>query len=246
MYYQKQSQKAIDVPRSEALEPRQTSENKGDGRVPFVMTYDPSHSSIASTIRKYLPILHSSKRCKLAISEPPMVAFRRPRNIKDTIVRSAMKPAPNQIQSRGFKPCNNCAACKHKHDASVTQHTVASQDFVSFVTGQRFTINHPLNCQSTNVVYVITCKKCGTQYVGETKRALKTRLLEHCGDTKHNRDRPVARHFNKPNHTCDDIMIMAIDRPSSTNYFHRLALESKWIDKLQTSAPLGMNVKGHR
>ncbi|XP_072048770.1 uncharacterized protein [Amphiura filiformis] len=242
---QKQIQKAIDVPRSEALEPRQTSESKGDERIPFVMTYDPSHSSIASIIKKYLPILHSSNRCKAAISEPPMVAFRRPRNIKDAIVRSAMKPT-SQVQSRGFQPCNKCAACEHKHNTCCTQHTVSSQDFSSYVTGQHFNINHPLNCLSTNVIYLINCKKCGQQYVGETKRALKTRLLEHCGDTKHNRDKPVARHFNKPNHTCDDIQIMAIDRPSSTNYFHRLALESKWINILQTSAPLGMNVKSHR
>ena len=82
------------------------------------------------------------------------------------------------------------------------------------------------------------------QYVGETKRLLKTRLLEHCSDTKHKRDKPVARHFNQPGHSVDDIKIVAIDRPgSSTDRYLRLALEAKWIQKLQTTAPRGINVK---
>ena len=37
---------------------------------------------------------------------------------------------------------------------------------------------------------------------------------------------------------------MAVDRPGSTNQYHRLALESKWIKRLQTTTPLGINIKG--
>ena len=37
---------------------------------------------------------------------------------------------------------------------------------------------------------------------------------------------------------------MAVDRPGSTNQYHRLALESKWIKSLQTTTPLGINIKG--
>ena len=239
---QKQIQKAKDISRSEALQPRQ-SKKKNEDRVPLVMTYDPSHSSISSTIQKYLPILHSSRRCKDAIPKPPMVAFRRPINIKDMVVRSSIR-VPS-AEPPGFNPCKNCAACKHTHNSSVVEHTVTSHTFSSHSSGQQFTIKHHLHCLSTNVVYLINCKKCGFQYIGETKRTLKTRLLEHCGDTKHKRDKPVARHFNQPNHTAEDILIMAIDRPSKNDTYHRLALESKWIEKLKTFHPFGINVKGH-
>ena len=51
---QKQIQKAKDISRSEALQLRQ-SKKKNEDRVPLVMTYDPSHSSISCTIQKYLP-----------------------------------------------------------------------------------------------------------------------------------------------------------------------------------------------
>ena len=241
----KQIQKVMDIPRSEALRPRETNV-KNEDRVPFVITYDPSHSSIASTIHKYLPILHSSKRCKDAIPKAPMVAFRRPMNIKDMIVRSAVRTS-DESQDKGFSSCNTCAACKHTHGfgdtADKVKHTVTSQTFSSHFTGEEFTIKHQLNCLSTNVIYLISCKKCDVQYVGETKRSLKTRLLEHCGDTKHNRAKPVSRHFNLPNHCADDILIMAIDRPHKKDMYHRQALESKWIEKLQTFAPFGMNIR---
>ena len=172
-----------------------------------------------------------------------MVAFRRPINIKDMVVRSSIR-VPS-AESPGFKPCKNCAACKHTHNSSVVEHTATSHTFSSHSSGQQFTIKHHLHCLSTNVVYLINCKKCGFQYIGETKRTLKTRLLEHCGDTKHKRDKPVARHFNQPNHTAEDILIMAIDRPSKNDTYHRLALESKWIEKLKIFHPFGINVKGH-
>ena len=86
------------------------------------------------------------------------------------------------------------------------------------------------------------CRK-QLQYVGETKRSLKTRLLEHCGDTKHNRDKPVARHFNLDGHSANDIHIVAIDRPHKSDLSVRLSLENKWISNINCYNPLGMNVK---
>ena len=102
-----------------------------------------------------------------------------------------------------------------------------------------------LHCLSTNVAYLINCKKCGLQYIGETKRTLKSRVLEHCGDTKQKRDKLVARHFNLSKHTAEDILIMDIDRTSKNDTYHKLAFESYWIEKLNTFHPFGINVKGH-
>ena len=242
----KQVQKALIISRSEALKPRQ--KEKTSTRVPFVLTFDPSHTTLANTLHKFLPLLHSSTRCQDAIPEAPMVAFRRPTNIKDMVVRTGITIPSTDSPAKGFNPCNKCAACKHRHGEHTApiQHTQTSSTFISKVSGEHFNIYHPLNCLSTNVIYLISCKKCGMQYVGETKRSLKIRLLEHCGDAKHNRDKPVARHFTSARHSVDDILIMAIDRPGSSDRFLRLALEAKWIKKLQTSSPHGINVKASR
>ena len=42
-------------------------------------------------------------------------------------------------------------------------------------------INTEVNCQTRNVIYLIECKKCKEQYVGETNRALQHRFSEHLG-----------------------------------------------------------------
>jgi hypothetical protein len=39
--------------------------------------------------------------------------------------------------------------------------------------------NTKMNCITKNVIYVVTCKKCELQYVGQTSRRLKDRALEH-------------------------------------------------------------------
>ena len=32
-----------------------------------------------------------------------------------------------------------------------------------------------LNCKSKNLIYLVDCKKCGKQYIGDTKRHLHQR-----------------------------------------------------------------------
>ena len=40
-------------------------------------------------------------------------------------------------------------------------------------------INKEVNCQTKNVIYCITCKKCNVQYIGETERTLMERFCVH-------------------------------------------------------------------
>ena len=53
-----------------------------------------------------------------------------------------------------------------------------------------------VNCQSSNLIYVITCNSCGIQYVGQTKNHLLTWFQGHFNDIAHNCDTTVARHLN--------------------------------------------------
>ena len=41
-----------------------------------------------------------------------------------------------------------------------------------------------MNCVSENIVYLITCKRCGVQYVGETSQKLRNRLKNHRSSLK--------------------------------------------------------------
>ena len=40
-------------------------------------------------------------------------------------------------------------------------------------------INYQLDCNSNNVVYLLTCKVCGLQYVGSTSTKFRLRFNNH-------------------------------------------------------------------
>eukprot|EP00061_Rhincodon_typus_P001876 g16017.t1 len=63
-------------------------------------------------------------------------------------------------------------------------------------------------CTSANVVYCIHCSRCGLLYIGETKRRLGDRFVEHprsvCDKQQH---LPAVNHFNSSSHSLDDMSI---------------------------------------
>ena len=42
-------------------------------------------------------------------------------------------------------------------------------------------INKEVNCNSSNVIYLVECTKCKEQYVGQAGRLFKSRMSEHVG-----------------------------------------------------------------
>ena len=130
--------------------------------------------------RNQLILLHASPRLQKAIPEKPVVAYRRTKHLRDLLVFAELKP-PSLLPSLGTSPCGNkrCLTCTHILTGTTVHSTVA---------GCSFKVRATVNC---NVVYVIQCRRCAMQYVGETKNPLHIRLNGHCSDITH-------RHLEKP------------------------------------------------
>ena len=102
-----------------------------------------------------------------------------------------------------------------------------------------YPITSKLNCEARDVIYVIECRACGLQYVGETARPLKMRINNHL--TKIRSSYPstqLHRHFAN---ACspDDFSFFGIAvHPRQRT---RLAKESDWIKNLNTLTPNGLN-----
>ena len=79
-----QIEKAKGVPRSDLLQYRP---RKSTNRVSFVTTYCPLLKSVNATFCKHLRTLHQYPELKQIFKEPPLLAFRRPPNIRDLLVR---------------------------------------------------------------------------------------------------------------------------------------------------------------
>ena len=80
------------------------------------------------------------------------------------------------------------------------------------VTGPKSQMNvtKQFNCLTYNIVYVIHCTKCAQLYISETWHPLDTRFKEHLADIKHQRDKPVANHFNQTGHTIHNIHVKGL------------------------------------
>ena len=58
-----------------------------------------------------------------------------------------------------------------------------SNTFKCIVTGKSYKVNGSLNCNTKNVIYLITCKNCSEQYVGSAIN-FKERFRIHKNDIK--------------------------------------------------------------
>ena len=231
---QQQIERATNVTRTEALT---RSEIKNMDTVPLVVTFHPQLPSLGEIPRDHLPTCTSplciSEKMKKAVPNPPLVANRRSKNLNDLLVRATMKP-PQQLHE-GNSPCGRprCKSCTHIR---------AGTTFESARTGEKFRARVTTNCRTKNIVYLIECRKCRKQYIGETDNPLHLRMNSHRSDYYRKlSDKPVAKHFNTIGYSFEDLTIMVIEQIMA-DCTPRKQQESYWIHTLQTLTPDGLNL----
>ena len=104
-------------------------------------------------------------------------------------------------------------------------------------------ITDHFTCISTKVVCCITCTLSKKTYIGETGRRLADRFREHLRDAERkgtDASKPVAHHFNLPNHSHHNMIIcgLSLDHEKTES---RKNLEQKFIFQLGTLYPHGIN-----
>ena len=68
------------------------------------------------------------------------------------------------------------------------------------------------DCNSKNIVYIIECKKCGDQYIGQTMNSLKDRFLDHLGYARREEvAKATSGHFKLPGHQLSDMSISVLE-----------------------------------
>ena len=111
------------------------------------------------------------------------------------------------------------------------------------VNNKKFNSKIHVNCQSSNLIYLITCKNCSIQYVGQTKNCLLTRFQGHYFDIKSQNDTTVSRHFNRCPPTSPamfnglSISILSFIKSlanSNAGQNERDREEKRWIHRLQS------------
>ena len=157
-------------------------------------------------------------------------------------ISHAVPQKGGKVYSNLWNPCTDphCVLCdvlrKNKKATSTT-------------TNRKYSVPPFAECTTTNVIYLLTCKTCKKQYIGETKRPFKVRLKEHLADIRLKRDKPVSNHINSHNsseHVVFPQILEVInrdpDRPETTVY--RKKGEIFWIYRMKTLIPIGLNKLG--
>ena len=99
-----------------------------------------------------------------------------------------------------INPRNSTNGCKLCPRFSTKDHFVSSSTYRvhrSIIPDNSTTIN----CNCSNVIYLITCKRCELQYVGETAQLLRVRIGKHASCMNHpekdNTCRILSEDFNE-------------------------------------------------
>ena len=211
-----------------------------DDLVTLVLTYHPALKVVHDILRKAHRHVAKSVKLSKVLTSPPRVAFRNAKTLKDRLVRSKLKTKPNK--EPGVFACgrSNCEICDV---------LLLGKEFKSSVTKKEYKINFNFNCNSENVIYLLTCKVCNIQYVGTTITRFRDRFNQYKsninlysqGRRGLMQERVISHFFEQNhNHTYHDIEVQIIDYCDPNDKERR---EEFWIFTLQTLQPNGLNVK---
>ena len=147
-----------------------TKQKKENGII-AVSTHNPNNNSLDKLIKGTINILNTSGKMNDVMTNKRITfAKRQPKNLKGLLSRAAFTNQQDTTQARVTKCGKNCETCKLLIEGSSIHMTTTDEDF---------TVRYNMNCESKNLIYIITCDGCNEQYIGETGNELKTRMTTH-------------------------------------------------------------------
>ena len=175
-------------------------------RIPLVTHYHPRLRFLSKILRKYYYLLEANEYLKKVFPEPPMVAFRKLKNIRDHLVHTTVKKEKHDILK-----CNQvrCKTCDHLQETKTVT-----------INGKIHKINNGGSCITKNTIYALECMKYNKFYIGETGDELRSRINGHRALTKRVKDGAIldekfndtgaAAHFGQTNHNFEKNMKLYI------------------------------------
>ena len=145
------------------------------------------------------------------------------------------------VSSVGSRHCQ-------KRRCKVRTNVTETDTFSSIFTSETFQINHERNCNDKYLIYLLQCRVCKKQYVGETTDEFRLRWDHYKGnDKKFQRNETCMQqhlyeHFYSKGHNgfLVNVSISLIDK---TDGFQPKKRENYWMKNPEYPSPLGLNVE---
>ena len=244
---QEQIRKAIITPRNTTLK---KVLRKRSTRIPLVLTFNSTLPQMGKILRDRWDILNIKPKLKKLFSEPPIMAFRRCKNLREIIGSNTIVNNKVLRKKASKKVAKFCSPCNTKRSLCCN-HVIKTNSFTSVNTHKTYKIFHESNCRSMNVIYLLECIRCKKQYVGKSEWPFNYRLNNYRSrikSTQFDKLLPVEKHFKERNHVFERdarfIIIEKIEKENVENMTQLLEThEDNWIKRLQTLSPKGLNNK---
>ena len=204
-------EKARQIPRQEALKKVVRDKNNPD-RMVFVIHYDPRLPSVPRITNRHYRTMVQDPYMKEVFPAPPLICYRRQRNIRDHLIRAKVPPPAPARPKRtlpGMKKCGKCVNCPYIKTGSIVKSSASTY---------KLELQEKFDCNTDNHIYLIECQvpRCNhIQYIGKTKDRVKDRFAAHRSDVNTQKNKSLPNHFNLPGHKVSDM-----------NYYH---FEHKYV-----------------
>ena len=221
------------------------SNSKGNDKLYLITDYHPSYRAVLDITSDNWVMLDNSSSTRPLLQVPVVRGFRRPKNLRDLLVCAKLTTPDTGNYQRNAPKRDRCQRLKCNYCSILNKsgRIICPLNQRSYVT--RFNIS----CCSNNLIYCLLCKACSKIYVGQTKRSLRERICEHLTSIRKRKTHlVVGRHYNTGGHQgTPDVTVYILDfvrtPPAAENSRKRReALEQKWIFRLRSLVPGGLNI----
>ena len=156
--------------------------NQYDGKVRLIFTHNANNPPIHQWMRQGKKFLDRNENAK-ELGKNMQVAYRQPKNLKKLVGGG---------RGRNSEPNAGCSKCPKKcHACKIL---IEGVSFKSTNTKKQYRIKQAVNCQSSYIVYLSTCQKCGGQYVGKSTQPFTRRHSGHKQEVK-NKIGGLGQHY---------------------------------------------------
>ena len=196
----------------ESSESSQKSNKKGKG-ICLVATYHPLLQNIGRIFHRHLHLLCTDQEVERIFTPDPMVSFWNARKISSYFIRAKLYPLERHVDffMWGGRRCQVCF--------NVTE----TETFISASTNQTYKINYEFNWNESSLIYLLACKICRKQYVGQTVDIFRSRWYNYkSNDRKYLIGDPcmqehILGHFNSEGHIrfLENVTVTSIDKTDS-------------------------------
>ncbi|OCT58528.1 hypothetical protein XELAEV_18002091mg [Xenopus laevis] len=174
--------------RGELLHCSKKKNRDNDSKLVFVSNFSTASESVSKIIHKHWHLLTSCFTNIPAFAQPPLMAYKRAKSLRDNLVRDDIGP---------LKQKSTRFLCNPKLFSNVFYHPHS---------GKKYNIREYYTCDFSYEIYSIKCP-CELIYIGETTQKIKDRISKHKSTIRKQLTAlPVPAHFQEAKHTISTVI----------------------------------------